>query len=88
MGLNVRRLRNQFLAQFITTYSIRPIDDIGTIFRKYPEQWQVYIQDDTTPGRYKKIADRPERPAGAIAKNALDQADIFCLYFVSCTIQM
>ena len=23
VGLNVRRLRNQFLAQFITTYSIR-----------------------------------------------------------------
>lgn len=64
IGLNVRRLRNQFLAQFITTYSIRPIGDIGTIFRRYPDLWQVFIQDEEAPGRYKIIAERPERPAG------------------------
>lgn len=64
MGLTTRRLRTQFLGQFITTYSIRPIGDIGTIFRKYPEQWQVYLQDEEMPGRYRKIAERPERPAG------------------------
>lgn len=65
IGLNVRRLRQQFLGQFVTTYSIRPIDDIGTIYRRYPSLWKVFIQDETTPGRFKLIAERPERPAGA-----------------------
>jgi hypothetical protein len=64
VGLNVRRLRDQFLAQFITTYSIMPIGDIGTIFRKYPELWKVFIQDELTPGRFRQVAERPERPAG------------------------
>jgi Domain of unknown function (DUF1995) len=64
VGLNMRRLRSQFLAQFIITYSIRPIGDIGTIFRKYPEPWQVYIQDEQAPGRFRKVAERPDRPAG------------------------
>jgi Domain of unknown function (DUF1995) len=65
IGLNVRRMRTQFLSQFITTYSIRPIGEIGTIYRRYPAQWKVFLQDDSMPGRYSLIAERPERPAGA-----------------------
>ena len=67
IGLNVRRMRKQFLGQFVTTYSIRPIDDIGTIFRRWPAQWRVFVQDETKPGRYKLIAERSERPAGVYA---------------------
>ena len=58
-------MRNQFLGQFITTYSIRPIGDIGTIYRRYPAQWKVFLQDEKEAGRYRLIAERPERPAGA-----------------------
>eukprot|EP00892_Ulva_mutabilis_P004356 jgi/Ulvmu1/2292/UM013_0139.1 len=74
IGLNVRRMRNQFLAQFITTYSIRPIGDIGTIFRRYPDLWQVFVQDEKTPGRYRIIAERPERPAGDTLDYILEEA--------------
>lgn len=65
IGLNVRRLQNQFLSSFITTYSLRPIGDVGSVFRKYPGQWQVFLEDKTTPGRYQLAAERPSRPAGA-----------------------
>lgn len=64
IGLNVRRLQNQFLSTFITTYSLRPIGDVGSVFRKYPGQWQVFLEDKTTPGRYQLAAERPSRPAG------------------------
>ena len=57
--------------QLTRSCRFRPIGDIGTIFRKYPEQWQVYIQDEEAPGRFRKIADRPQRPAGASAVHVL-----------------
>ena len=43
VGLNVRRMRSQFLSTFNTTYCLRPIADIGSVFRKYPGQYQVHL---------------------------------------------
>lgn len=64
VGLNIRRLRESFLKDFITTYSLRPIGDVGSVFRRYPGMWQVFIQDEALPGRYKLAAERPSRPGG------------------------
>jgi hypothetical protein len=69
IGLNMRRLRQQFQAQFVTTYSIRPIGDIGTIFRRWPSQWKVFMQDTEYPMRYALMAEVPARPEG----DALDR---------------
>ncbi|KAK9814519.1 hypothetical protein WJX72_007274 [[Myrmecia] bisecta] len=64
IGLNVRRMRDRFLSTFVTTYSLRPIGDAGSVFRRYPSLWQVFMEDPSMPGRYKLAAERAERPAG------------------------
>jgi len=74
IGLNVRRMQQNFLKSFTTTYSLRPIQDIGTVFRCYPGLWQVFIQDEDMPGRYKLIAERPARPGGETLDNIIMDA--------------
>lgn len=74
IGLNMRRLQSKFLKTFQTTYSLRPIQDIGTVFRSYPGLWKVFIQDEAAPGRYKLIAERPSRPAGEALDNIIMDA--------------
>ena len=44
VGLSVRKLRDGFLRDFVVTYSLRPIQDIGSVFRRYPGMWQVFVQ--------------------------------------------
>lgn len=41
LGLNVRRMRNEFLSLFTITYSLRPLGESASVFRRYPGQWQV-----------------------------------------------
>lgn len=41
LGLNMRRMIMDFLGTFTIAYSLRPIGDIGTVFRRYPGQWKV-----------------------------------------------
>ena len=41
LGLNVRRMRNEFLSLFTVTYSLRPLGETASVFRQYPGQWQV-----------------------------------------------
>ena len=41
LGLNVRRMRNEFLSLFAVTYSLRPLGESASVFRRYPGQWQV-----------------------------------------------
>ena len=41
VGLAIRRMRDQFLSRFTTTYSLRPIAEVGSVFRRYPGMWQV-----------------------------------------------
>jgi hypothetical protein len=77
LGLNARRLRTNFLARFTTTYSLRPIGDVGSVFRRYPEQWKVFVEEPGMPGRYFVAATTPSRPAGdaldAIVARALGE---------------
>jgi hypothetical protein len=51
IGLNARRLRTNFLNRFTVTYSLRPVGDIGTVFRKYPGMWKVFVEEPGLPGR-------------------------------------
>lgn len=37
----MRRMREEFLGGFSTVYSLRPVGDIGSVFRRYPGMWQV-----------------------------------------------
>jgi hypothetical protein len=64
VGLNMRRLQESFLKDFTITYSLRPIGDVGSVFRKYPGLWQVFVQDPELAGRYRLAAERPSRPGG------------------------
>ena len=41
VGLNVRRMMLDFVSSFTVAYSLRPIGDIGTVYRRYPSQWKV-----------------------------------------------
>eukprot|EP01025_Chloroclados_australasicus_P010952 TRINITY_DN1467_c0_g1_i1.p3 TRINITY_DN1467_c0_g1~~TRINITY_DN1467_c0_g1_i1.p3 ORF type:complete len:231 (+),score=32.97 TRINITY_DN1467_c0_g1_i1:57-749(+) len=74
IGLAVRRMREKFLRQFLVTYSLKPIGEIGTVFRKYPEMWQVFIADANTQGRYKLISERPDRPVGDTLQLIIEEA--------------
>ncbi len=41
VGLNVRRMMLDYLSSFTIAFSLRPVGDIGTVFRRYPGQWKV-----------------------------------------------
>ena len=79
VGLAMRRLRERFMGEFMTTYSLRPIGDIGSVFKRFPSNWQVFIADNDMPGRYVLAAERPSRPGGEeldlIVMNALGGAN-------------
>lgn len=51
IGLNARRLRERFLKRFNITYSLRPVGEVGTVFRRYPELWKVFVEEPSLPGR-------------------------------------
>jgi len=53
IGLNVRRLRDGFLSSFTTCYALRPVGEVGTVYKRWPGKWQVFIEDERAPGRYK-----------------------------------
>ncbi len=65
VGLSIRRMRDNFLSAFTTTYSLRPIADVGSVFRRYPGMWMVFVQDGEVQGRYKLIAERLSRPGAS-----------------------
>ncbi|KAG2454248.1 hypothetical protein HYH02_001282 [Chlamydomonas schloesseri] len=64
LGLNSRRIRSQFLQNFTVTYSLRPIGEIGSVYRRYPEQWKVFVEEEKLPGRYRLIKESATRPQG------------------------
>jgi hypothetical protein len=51
IGLNARRLRENFLKRFNVTYSLRPVGEVGTVFRRYPGLWMVFVEEPELPGR-------------------------------------
>ena len=57
IGLNVRRLRDGFLSTFATAYALRPVGEVGTVYKRWPGKWQVFVEDETSPGRYKLAGD-------------------------------
>lgn len=46
-----RRMRDSFLKDFVITYSLRPIGEVGSVFRQYPGMWKVFVEDEALPGR-------------------------------------
>jgi uncharacterized membrane protein YgcG len=74
IGLNVRRLRDGFLSGFTIAYALRPVGDVGTVFRRYPAPWQVFAADPASPGRYLLVAERDSPPAGEALDRILEEA--------------
>lgn len=74
LGLNARRLRQQFLNNFMVTYSLRPVGEIGSVFRCYPGQWKVFLEDQQIAGRYKLIQESASRPQGDMLDYILSEA--------------
>lgn len=74
LGLNARRIRGNFLKPFVVTYSLRPIGDIGSVFRRYPGMWKVFLEEETMPGRYRLIQESAARPQGEELDYLVQQA--------------
>eukprot|EP00239_Pterosperma_sp_CCMP1384_P008647 CAMPEP_0197856964 /NCGR_PEP_ID=MMETSP1438-20131217/29568_1 /TAXON_ID=1461541 /ORGANISM="Pterosperma sp., Strain CCMP1384" /LENGTH=379 /DNA_ID=CAMNT_0043472615 /DNA_START=204 /DNA_END=1343 /DNA_ORIENTATION=- len=65
IGTNIRELRNEFVDTFTTAYSIRPLTyPNGTVFRKYPAQWQVLLEDHEVVNKFNLVYEGPSRPGG------------------------
>ncbi|GJP29532.1 hypothetical protein CLOM_g17050 [Closterium sp. NIES-68] len=61
VGLNVRRLRERFLSTFTTAFCLRPLP-VGAIYRRYPNPWQLYLDDPKEPGRYIMLRQQGSKP--------------------------
>ncbi|KAK4378968.1 hypothetical protein RND71_000830 [Anisodus tanguticus] len=61
VGINVRRLRRNFLSTFTVAYSMRPLPD-GAVFRCYPGLWKVFYDDKDRPNRYRLAKEQISRP--------------------------
>lgn len=61
VGINVRRLRRNFLSTFTVAYSMRPLPD-GAVFRCYPGLWKVFYDDKDRPNRYLLAKEQISRP--------------------------
>ncbi|PIN09036.1 adenylate kinase [Handroanthus impetiginosus] len=62
VGINVRRLRREFLSTFTVVYSMKPLPS-GAVFRCYPGLWKVFYDDTERPNRYllaKELIRRPD----------------------------
>jgi len=65
VGLNVRRMRDNFLGKMTVTYSLRPLPWCnGSVFKAYPGQWKLFLEDTEEPGRFRLIDEFTQRPAG------------------------
>jgi hypothetical protein len=73
IGLNARRVRENFLSRLTVTYSLRPVGD-GTVYRRYPGLYKVFAGDEASPGRFRLIAETASRPAGEDLAEMLDAA--------------
>ena len=72
IGLNVRRMRQNFLNRFAVTYSLRPIEDFGAQLKKYPDAWKVFLADPELPGRYQLAREVRERPSADVMEQIID----------------
>ena len=50
LGLNFRRMRDQFLGRMTVVYAIQPLPWCnGNIFKRFPGMWRLYLQDEERP---------------------------------------
>jgi hypothetical protein len=61
VGLNARRLRDRFVGGFTVAYSLRPFGD-GTVFKRYPGNYQVFAPDPARRGRLMLLSEQIRRP--------------------------
>ncbi|KAH6820138.1 DUF1995 domain protein [Perilla frutescens var. hirtella] len=61
VGINVRRLRRDFLSKFTVVYSMKPLP-AGAVFRCYPGLWKVFYDDKERPNRYLLAKEMIRRP--------------------------
>ena len=65
LGLNFRRMREEFLGKMTVVYCIQPLPWCnGNIFKKFPGLWRLYLTDETRPGRFKLVKESASRLAG------------------------
>lgn len=43
----------------------------ASVFRKYPGNWQVFMEDEASPGRFNLITEQPTRPVGESLEDIL-----------------
>lgn len=60
IGYAARQLRDRFLTTLHAAYYIKPLET-SAIYRCYPEQWQVWLEQDDN---YTLLAERPQKPVG------------------------
>lgn len=61
IGYAARQTRERFLNTIESCYYLRPIDDETALFRSYPGQWEVWVENSET---WVKIAELPKKPSG------------------------
>ena len=65
IGLTVRRMRQDFLGRMTVVYCLQPLPWCnGSIFKRYPGLWRLYLEDETRPGRFKLVQESATRLAG------------------------
>ena len=75
VGLNVRRMRDNFLGKMTVTYSLRPLPWCnGSLYKSYPSAWKLFLEDPEEPGRFKLIDEYAQRPAGEELDDIVDAA--------------
>lgn len=61
IGYAARQTRQRFLSTIESSYYLRPVDDETAVFRSYPGQWEIWVENE---GGWAKIAELPKKPSG------------------------
>ncbi|MBH8574990.1 DUF1995 family protein [Nostocaceae cyanobacterium CENA369] len=61
IGYAARQIRDRFLSTIESSYYLRPVDEETALFRCYPGQWEVWVENS---GEYQKITELPKKPSG------------------------
>jgi hypothetical protein len=70
IGYTARQLRERFINTLESCYYIRPLEG-GTVFRVFPEKWQVWLEKDEN---YELIAETAQKPIGEALERIINQA--------------
>ena len=62
IGNTFRQIRREFLGTFETCYSLQPLGNEGSIFKKYPGMWQIFKADPEVEGRFLLVYENINRP--------------------------